>query len=110
MKRSEINQSFLSAKKCFAKNGWALPPDPKWDVTDFGLGEFSRFGLTLVNLAEESEYCEKVMYVKKNQITPSHCHKKKKEDIISRHGELAIVVWPRHPDKSKEGENFKVNV
>ena len=110
MKRSEINQSFLSAIEFFTKNGWALPPNAKWDVTDFGLGDFAKFGLTLVNLAEEPEYCEKIMYVKKNQITPSHCHKKKKEDIICRQGELAVVVWPRHPDESEEGESFKVNV
>lgn len=110
MKRSEINQSFIAANKCFTKNGWTLPPNAKWDVTDFGLGECSKFGLTLINLAEEPEYCEKIMYVKKNQTTPSHCHKIKKEDIICRHGALAVVVWPRHPNTSKEGENFNVKV
>ena len=110
MKRSEINQAYLSANNCFTRNGWLLPPNAKWDVTDFGLGNFSRFGLTLINLAEEPEYCEKIMYVKKNQTTPAHCHKKKKEDIICRQGALAVVIWPRHPDDSKEGENFKVKV
>lgn len=110
MKRSEINRAYQDAKACFAKHGWVLPPEPKWDITDMGLNDFDRFGLTLINLAEEPEYCEKLMYARKRQTTPAHCHKKKKEDIICRNGTLAVVVWPRHPDKSTEGEKFSVKV
>lgn len=78
MKRSQINNGYLQAKTCFEKNGWALPPDPRWDVADMGLGKFDRYGLDLINLAEDSEYCNKLMYARKNQITPAHCHKQKK--------------------------------
>ena len=93
MKRSEINAAVKEATQAFARHGWALPPKPKWDVTDFGLGDFPRNGLVLVNLAEQPEYCEKVMYVRKNQVTPRHCHAAKKEDIICRWGELAIELY-----------------
>ncbi len=79
MKRSEINKAFLQAKSCFAKNGWTLPPGARWDVTDLGLGKFDRYGLVLINLTDEPEYCEKLMYARKNQITPAHCHKQKKK-------------------------------
>ena len=93
MKRSEINQVIRDAQACFAKNMWSLQPNPKWDVTDFGLGNFSKNGLVLINLADEEEYCEKLMFAKQNQCTPAHCHKIKKEDIICRKGTLEIKCW-----------------
>jgi D-lyxose ketol-isomerase len=61
MKRSEINAVVREAKQAFARHGWTLPPEPRWDVTDLGLGDFNEHGLTLVNLAEQPEYCEKIM-------------------------------------------------
>ena len=95
MKRSEINQLIRDASECFQAHGWTLPPHPRWDVTDFGLGDWRKFGLVLVNLAEEPEYCEKLMYARKGMLTPAHCHRAKKEDIIARWGMLRIAVWPR---------------
>jgi len=92
MKRSEINAVVWEASKAFARHGWTLPPNPRWDVTDFGLGDFNRVGLTLVNLAEQPEYCEKLMYVRRGQVTPRHYHAFKKEDIICRWGRLAIEL------------------
>ncbi len=97
MKRSDINSLIHSARQCFQDHGWALPPKPRWDVTDFGLGHWENAGLVLVNLAEESEYCEKLMYARKGMQTPAHTHRKKKEDIICRWGRLAVTVWPTHP-------------
>jgi len=110
MKRSEINRAIKQAMACFARYGWHLPPNPRWDVTDAGLGDFRKYGLVLVNLAEEDEYCEKLMYGIKNQRTPAHCHRKKKEDIICRNGRLAIQVWSRHPDERVEGEPFQLKI
>ena len=110
MKRSEINRAYRRAKACFAANGWTLPPEPRWDITDMGLGDFERFGLVLINLAEEPEYCEKLMYAERDQATPAHCHKVKKEDIICRQGQLAVIVWPRHPDQAADGERFEARV
>jgi D-lyxose ketol-isomerase len=98
MKRSEINSLIRSAQSCFEAHGWALPPQPRWDVTDFGLGDWRNFGLVLVNLAEEPEYCEKLMYARQGMSTPAHCHRKKKEDIICRWGRLAVQVWAGAPD------------
>ncbi|MCE9543591.1 MAG: D-lyxose/D-mannose family sugar isomerase [Verrucomicrobia bacterium] len=101
MKRSEINSLIRSAQSCFQAHEWALPPRPHWDVTDFGLGDWRQFGLVLVNLAEEPEYCEKLMYARKDMTTPAHCHRKKKEDIICRWGRLAVQVWDGVPDESR---------
>lgn len=92
MKRSEINAIIKEAKRAFDKHCWVLPPNPKWDVTDFGLGDFENVGLTLVNLSEQAEYCEKLMYVKEDQVTPTHYHGCKKEDIICRWGVLAVKI------------------
>ncbi len=97
MKRSEINAAFRDASACFARHHWSLPPDPRWDITDFGLADFDRHGLTLINLAEEPEYCEKLMYARRGQTTPCHTHAQKKEDIICRSGELTLELWPAKP-------------
>ena len=102
MKRSAINTLVRSAEACFLAHGWTLPPKPRWDVTDFGLGDWRQFGLVLVNLAEEPEYCEKLMYARKGMTTPAHCHRKKKEDIICRWGKLAVQVWAGLPDESRD--------
>lgn len=109
MKRSEINQVLRDATACFEANGWTLPPKPKWDVTDFGLGDFQQFGLTLVNLAEEPEYCEKLMYARQGQVTPAHTHHVKKEDIIARTGALTLRLWQGIPGEC-DGEPCTVNV
>jgi len=95
MKRSDINQTYCNAKLFFQQNGWALLPHFKWDITDFGLADFRQWGLVLINLADESEYCEKLMYAESGQKTPEHYHRKKKEDIICRTGILLMQVWPK---------------
>ena len=82
MKRSEINSVIREAAAAFVRHGWTLPPHPRWDITDFGLDDFGRVGLVLVNLAEQPEYCEKLMYARRRQTTPRHHHASKKEDII----------------------------
>ncbi|MFW6107588.1 MAG: D-lyxose/D-mannose family sugar isomerase [bacterium] len=97
MKRSEINAAVREAMAAFDRHDWALPPNPRWDVTDFGLGDFARWGLVLVNLAEQPEYCEKLMYARRNQVTPRHHHRAKKEDIICRWGRLAVQVHSDSP-------------
>lgn len=109
MKRSEINQLVHAASICFVNHSWTLPSQPRWDVTDFGLGDWRRYGLVLVNLAEEPEYCEKLMYAKRDMTTPAHCHKKKKEDIISRWGVLRVKLWAGVPCESGTQE-FQIRV
>jgi D-lyxose ketol-isomerase len=104
MNRSEINLAYRQARECFRQHGWALPPNPHWDITDFGLGDFARIGLTLINLANEPEYCEKLMYARKGQTTPAHMHRKKKEDIICRWGELSLWLWPDRVSAQKSAD------
>lgn len=108
MKRSAINAACREAAACFARHGWALPPAPRWDLTDFGLGDFARCGLVLVNLAEEPEYCEKLMYARPGQVTPLHWHRRKKEDIICRHGRLTFELWPGAPNPERRGAALTV--
>jgi len=109
MKRSEVNHAIKESTSFFRKNGWTLPPKPRWDVTDFGLGDFKKYGLVLINLAEEVEYCEKLMYAFKNQVTPAHCHKIKKEDIICRNGILVVQVWHGLPNTNENRFQVKIN-
>ncbi len=109
MKRSDINRAYREARACFQAHGWHLPPRPRWDITDCGLGRFDEVGLVLVNLAEEPEYCEKLMFARQNQVTPLHTHRVKKEDIICRHGRLAMELWGGHPDESVKGEPASIS-
>ena len=67
-----------------------------WDITDFGAGRFDTLGLFLFTVRNGSQdemrskrgklYCEKLMIVGVNQITPMHFHWNKVEDIINRGG------------------------
>lgn len=110
MKRSEINRAIRDASACFTRHHWTLPPHPRWDVTDFGLGDFAQLGLTLVNLAEEPEYCEKLMYARRSQTTPCHTHVRKKEDIICRVGELTLELCAARPGTPGADAEFTVAV
>ena len=110
MKRSEINTAIREAQAVFAAAGWTLPPRPRWDVTDFGLGKFREKGLVLVNLAEEPEYCEKIMCAWRDQRTVAHCHGRKKEDIIARRGTLRVQLWPGKPgDGTGQSVSVQIN-
>jgi D-lyxose ketol-isomerase len=104
MKRSEINAAIADARLTFEKHQWHLPPNPRWDITGFGLEQFPKYGLVLVNLAELPEYCEKLMYARQGQLTLLHCHKKKQEDIICRVGTFGIRLAARddnwRPDRN----------
>lgn len=110
LKRSVINKTLEEAKAAFSEHHWNLPPRPRWDITDFGLGAFRDFGLTLINLAEEPEYCEKLMFAYENQRTPAHTHARKKEDIICRNGSLSLRLWPARPGDAGARERFEVPV
>ena len=71
-----------------------------WDITDFGSENFSKMGLLLFtirngNLEDATKggknYCEKIMIVEEDQITPMHHHFQKAEDIINRGGGILMV-------------------
>lgn len=73
-----------------------------WDITDFGSGNFYQQGLLLFTLRNGNfrdsrslkTYCEKIMIVRENQVTPMHYHNLKMEDIINRGGgNLCIQLY-----------------
>lgn len=129
MKRSEINRYIREAKEFMSKHQFLLPDwahwtpadwatkGPEcddireramgWDLTDFGWGDFEKIGLTLVTLRngslekKDKPYCEKIMLVRKDQLTPTHFHWNKTEDIINRGGGvLCMRLWKA--DKTTE--------
>ena len=130
MKRSEINRCIQEAKEICTKHGYILPPwayfSPDdwaqkgaeydeirenmlgWDVTDFGLGDFEKTGLLLFTIrngnyhkpGNRKTYAEKLMLVKNRQVTPTHFHWSKMEDIINRGGgNLQIQVYNSTQDE-----------
>ena len=81
-----------------------------WDITDFGKGDFAREGLflfTIRNGVNGSEiypkpYAEKIMISRSNQLTLTHCHVFKREDIINRGGgRLVFELFNRKGDKAE---------
>ncbi len=81
-----------------------------WDITDFGSGDFKHIGLNIVTIRngmfDEAKqgigktYAEKVLIVDEEQITPTHFHYQKVEDIINRGGgDLVIQLWHSTPDE-----------
>ncbi len=131
MKRSDINQILIEAEAFIGSFGFLLPPfaawSPEqmqarrpdidaivrarlgWDITDYGLGEFSRSGLFLFTLRNGSAadlaagggmcYAEKIMISRQDQISPMHRHIVKAEDIINRGGAtLALELFESDED------------
>ena len=132
MKRSEINQAVNWAKELIGKNNIRLPEYAYWDmetwkanadkldtikkvmlgwdITDFGMGDFSKVGAVLYTVRNGSledssvgvPYCEKYIIMKDGQRLPKHYHVMKTEDIINRaHGVLQVFLWQVDP---KTGE------
>ena len=75
-----------------------------WDITDFGSGDFGSRGLFLYTIRNATMadlsmpngkiYAEKVLIVQPRQITPTHFHFQKMEDIINRGGGvLEVQFW-----------------
>jgi len=137
MKRSEINNIIQGAKDFFEERKFFLPPwafwkpqdwkgkyescseiiDNKlgWDITDFGTDDFHKFGLILFTIRNgnidnnRKNYCEKIMIVEEDQITPMHFHWSKTEDIINRGGgNLVLELFLADKDQQLTGETFNI--
>ena len=122
MKRSEINRALREMEAMCARERCYLPPfcsfSPEqwanigheydevrdcmlgWDITDYGLGDFSRVGFSLITIRNGSRsmpetypkvYAEKLLYLKEGQYAPNHFHWYKTEDIINRGGGNVLI-------------------
>jgi D-lyxose ketol-isomerase len=141
MKRSELNGILEEAKGFMREQGFALPPwafwgpqewrgaGPEcaeirdcglgWDITDFGSGNFAECGLLLFTLRNgrhddpnyPKPYAEKIMIARENQVTPTHFHWQKWEDIINRGGgEFVTQIWMANANEDITDEDFTVVV
>ena len=71
----------------------------RWDITDFGSGDFRKVGLLMFTIRNGNfndkkyvkPYAEKLLIVEDGQVTPYHFHWSKMEDIINRGGGNLIV-------------------
>lgn len=116
MKRSEINAVIKRFEKLLEEHRFELPPFCKWtpeewqtkgheydeirdnmlgwDVTDYGMGDFSHLGLALITIRNGNvhnpkytkTYAEKIIMCDSGQVSPMHFHWHKMEDIINRGG------------------------
>jgi D-lyxose ketol-isomerase len=130
LKRSLINRMIETAVRVFDEQGLRLPAfafwSPEewrakgheadeiracrlgWDITDFGSGDFARFGRTLFTLRNgryddrryPKPFSEKFLLDPEGQRAPQHFHRKKYEDIVNRGkvGNLMVQVCPAGED------------
>ena len=137
MKRSEINKALRDLEAMCIREHCYLPPfchfTPEqwetasheydevrdcmlgWDITDYGLGDFDRMGMSLITIRNGCRamadkypkvYAEKLLFMKEGQYGPSHFHWYKTEDIINRGGgNILIRVYNSHPDESVDYES-----
>ncbi|MEI6054538.1 MAG: D-lyxose/D-mannose family sugar isomerase [Lentisphaerota bacterium] len=141
MRRSEVNTTINNAVDFFSFMKFKLPPfafysikdwrkniketkeifdlNLGWDITDFGLGDFSKTGLLLFTLRNgdiknrhySKPYAEKIMMVREKQITPMHFHWHKMEDIINRGGgNLIIELFNSDKDNSLVNSDITVSI
>lgn len=148
MKRSEINAIIYRFEQAIQKQGLLLPPflsftpeewkekgheydeirDNKlgWDITDYGLGDFKQWGLSLITLRNGNRndvrytktYAEKLLFLLDGQHCPMHFHWLKMEDIINR-GTVDVCfrlycaskdgkLLDREVKVSQDGRNYEV--
>ncbi len=143
MKRSEINRHLAEGKAFLAEQNFYLPawamwsvedwkragPEADeirrcklgWDLTDFGKGDYEKFGLLLftirngvpgqVDQPAAKDYCEKILLVSPGQMTPTHFHWSKMEDIINRCGAVLVLkLWQAEPDSEEPSQTEPITV
>ena len=131
MKRSEINAALKELEAMVREYRFSLPPfchfTPDewremgheydevrecmlgWDITDYGMGDFSRYGFSLITIRNGNRsmadkypkvYAEKLLYLKEGQYALNHFHWFKTEDIINRGGGNCLIrVYNSLPDE-----------
>ena len=140
MKRSQVNALIRDAKQFLADHQFYLPPFADWspddwrskgeevyeiyerrlgwDITDFGEDRFDELGLVMFTIRNGEQdnpagktYCEKMLLVGVDQITPMHFHWNKMEDIINRGGgNLVIQLYNATEDGELMDTDVKVSM
>jgi D-lyxose ketol-isomerase len=138
MNRSHVNHIVAEAQRFVDSFQFALPPFAQWsladwqrhlpdadeivahrlgwDITDFGAGDFARFGLVLFTLrngalanlqsGKGKLYCEKLLICQPDQMNPLHYHWTKVEDIINRGGgDFVLELFNGNADGSRDEQN-----
>ena len=136
MKRSEVNAIIRESEAFIAGFSFVLPPFCSWtpaewaekgtecdeirdnmlgwDITDYGLGDFSKVGLTLVTIRNGNQkdprypkpYAEKLLISREGQVCPMHFHWYKMEDIINRGGGvLCMQLYRSTPEEELDRES-----
>ena len=91
-----------------------------WDITDFGSGDFQKVGLILFTIRNgvfrdvekdpmAKSYAEKMLIVDEHQVTPTHFHYSKTEDIINRGGGVLVIqLWNSTADEGLADSEVEV--
>ncbi len=144
MKRSQINRIIEEAREQLSQAKCHLPKWAFWDleqwqnagsemneirnhglgwmVSDFGSGDFEKYGLVIFVVrngclknhkpATTKTYAEKYMLVRPGQITPYHFHWMKTEDLVNRSGGRLQVqlAWAAKDEMSMTNDIVRAQV
>lgn len=100
MKREQYEAARSQALEYFRKAGIALTPEEieRFEVADFGLGNWREVGLNLVTYVNTDRCCAKEMVLLPGQTCPEHTHRPfgdypgKEETFRCRWGEVYVYV------------------
>ncbi len=141
MKRSEINKAIKDMELLIKTHGFEMPDFAAWeaerwkdldkeyeeivenklgwDITDFGLNNFEKIGLSLFTIRNGNvcqpdkypkPYAEKLLMLYEGQSVPMHYHWNKMEDIINRGGnKLYIKVYNGDKDGNRLDTDVEVH-
>ena len=107
MKRSEINALIRDAIAFCEANRFQLPPFAFWSPDDWKRKGHEAdeirdcmLGWDLTDFGYVKSYCEKLLLIGEDQVTPMHFHWAKSEDIINRGGgNLLVQVYNATDDE-----------
>lgn len=140
MKRSEINAILKRFEKMINDYRISLPPflnwTPEewaekgyeydeirdnmlgWDVTDYGMGDYSTLGIALITLRNGNTkmpqytktYAEKLIMIEEGQVSPMHFHWNKMEDIFNRGGgNIIFHLYNADKDEKLADTDVEIN-
>lgn len=91
-----------------------------WDVTDFSSNDFNKVGLAVFTTRNGHKeikknavktYCEKILIIGEEQVTPMYFHWYKQEDIINRcGGNLQVKLYNKKKDNTFDDTEVEVTL
>lgn len=85
-----------------ARSSIIIPQNSKLEISHhYGLNNFYKFGLTMIELINNQSYCKKYLFLLKNQLHPAQYHKEKKETFLVLFGRAKLKIKTKNKTINK---------